>query len=107
MLGPCTPKASSISRRSASASFPSVVMPISQRRLSVAAPMPLIARTGRGARNDASVPGGTTVRPRGFWRSEAILATVLLVPRPIEQVIPSSETLLWMRLQISMGLSLE
>ena len=92
---------------SAAASAPSVVMPMPRSLRSVASPMPLMARTGSGARKDASVPGGTTVRPRGFWRSEPILATVLLTPSPMEQVMPSSDTRPWMRRQISMGLSLE
>ena len=66
-----------------------------------------MAPTGSGARNARSVPGGTTVRPRGFSRSEAILATVLLAPRPMEQVTPSSATLIWTRRQIATGLSRE
>ena len=43
-----------------------------------ARPTPGSLRTSNGARNDASVPGGTTVRPAGLRRSLAILATTLL-----------------------------
>ena len=80
---------------------------MASRRAWVAWPMPLMARTSSGARNARSQPGGTTVRPRGFSRSDAILATVLPVPRPMEHVIPSSRTRAWTRVQISTGLSRE
>ena len=82
-------------------------MPILASCASVAGPMPLMARTGRGARKLASLPGSTTVRPRGLSRSEATLATLLLTPRPIEQLTPSSLTRPWMRRQMSTGLSRE
>ena len=82
-------------------------MPIWRSRASVALPTPLMAETGSGARNAPSVPGSTTVMPRGFWRSDAIFATVLLVPRPMEQVTPSSATRPWTRRQMAMGLSRE
>ena len=62
---------------------------------------------GSGARKRPSVPGKTAVRPRGFSCSEAILAIVLFVPSPMEQVIPSAATFFCMRLQISKGFSLE
>ena len=84
---------------------PSVRMPRSLSIRSAAAPIPLIARTGRGLKNARSVPGMTIVRPWGLSRSLAILATVLLDPRPMEQVIPSLETRAEIRLQISTGFS--
>ena len=40
---------------------------------------------GNGARKEASRPGRTTVRPPGFRRSEATLATTFDVPTPKEQ----------------------
>ena len=67
--------------------------------------MPLMDPTGSGARNFASVPGKTQVRPRGFSRSDAIFAMVLFTPRPMEQVIPRAETRAWTRRQMSTGLS--
>ncbi|VWL94092.1 Uncharacterised protein [Collinsella intestinalis] len=84
----------------ASASCPSVRIPTRASALSAAAPMPLMARTGSGARNPCSVPGVTMVSPRGLSRSLAIFATVLLRPSPIEQVTPSSETRRLMRCAI-------
>ena len=82
-------------------------MPNRRSLASVAAPTPLMARTGKGARKLVSVPGITTVMPRGFSASEAIFATVLHTPRPIEQVMPSLATRPWTRRQMSMGLSRE
>ena len=63
--------------------------------------MPLRLRIGSGARKLCSEPGKTTVSPRGLSRSDAILAMLLEVPNPIEQVTPSSETRAWMRAQTS------
>ena len=107
ILGPMTPKTRERRSGSVRASSPRVRTPISCRRRSVAWPMPLIALTGSGARKAACVPGNTTVRPRGFSRSEAIFATVLLTPRPMEQVTPSSPTRAWTLRQMSTGLSRE
>ncbi len=52
--------------------------------------MPQMTRAGNGARKAASSPGGTTVKPRGLLKSEATLATSLLVARPTEQGSPVS-----------------
>ena len=60
-------------------------------------PTPDIVLMGRGDRKSDSLPGYTTVRPQGLSMSEAIFAMVLLVPNPIEHVIPSSETRCCMR----------
>ena len=43
-------------------------------------------RIGKGARKRASRPGGTTVIPPGFLRSEAILHTTFAVETPSEHV---------------------
>ena len=67
--------------------------------------MPLMARTGSGARKARSVPGSTAVSPRGFSRSLAILATVLLQPRPMEHVTPILETRRAIRCAMARGLS--
>jgi hypothetical protein len=67
---------------------PTVRNPAAISAFSDFGPMPQSARTGSGARNCASVPGGTTTRPSGFSLSEAILAMVLLVPTPIDTVRP-------------------
>ena len=63
-----------------------VWMPAFNNRSSMRGPMPHRRRTGSGARNAASVPGGTTTRPSGLRRSEAILATSLFAARPTEAV---------------------
>ena len=80
-------------------------MPLARSFSSAAAPMPLMVRTGKGARKSRSLPGNTTVSPRGLSMSEAILATVLDVPTPMEHVTPSSSTRLWMRRATSTGCS--
>ena len=49
-------------------------------------PTPHSRRTGSGARNAASVPGGTTTRPSGLRMSEATLATSFEVATPTEAV---------------------
>ena len=67
--------------------------------------MPLIVRTGKGPRKSRSPPGYTTVRPRGLSMSEAIFATVLDVPTPMEHVTPSSSMRRWMRRATSTGCS--
>ena len=51
-------------------------------------PTPQMARTGKGARKRASCPRGTNTSPSGFSMSDAIFATVLLVPAPIDTVSP-------------------
>ena len=106
MRGPATPNADAAAERSSLESCPRVRIPICPRRAWVALPTPLMAETGNGARNARSVPGRTAVRPRGFSRSDAIFATVLFTPMPIEQVMPSSATRAWTRRQMSTGLSL-
>ncbi len=67
-----------------------VRIPISASASSALGPTPHRERTGMGARNDASSPGATTTRPSGLPMSEAILATVLLVPTPMDTVSPVS-----------------
>ena len=47
-----------------------------------AGPTPGRRRTSNGARKAASFPGRTTVRPPGFRRSEATLATTFVVATP-------------------------
>ena len=54
--------------------------------------MPGIRRIGSGSRNAWTASGRTIVNPSGFWKSEAILATSLFGPMPIEQVRPSRST---------------
>ena len=56
-----------------------VILPTPQRR-----------ETGKGARNTASVPGPTTTRPSGFWRSEATLAMNLFEATPTDATSPTS-----------------
>src|SRR3989304_2529260 len=67
-----------------------VRMPVRTSAPSAFGPTPQRERTGSGARKAASPPAGTTPRPSGFPVSEAILATVLLVPTPIDMVSPVS-----------------
>ena len=61
-----------------------------QRRRRSARRRPTAAQIGSGARNAASSPGGTTTSPSGLRRSEAILATSLVVATPTEAVSPTS-----------------
>ena len=70
------------------ASCPSVEMPRPLSARSAAGPSPGSRRSGSGARNAASSPGSTTTNPRGFRRSDAILATVLHVATPKETCRP-------------------
>ena len=56
----------------------------------VFSPTPHSREIGSGARNAASSPGGTTTSPSGLRRSEAILATSLVVATPTEAVSPTS-----------------
>ena len=58
--------------------------PNSARIEAVLAPTPQSREMGRGARNPASVPGATTTSPSGFSRSDATLATSLVVATPTE-----------------------
>ena len=101
MASAFTPKIGSSAAIGASASCPSVAISILASARSAEDPMPDMAVTGKGSRNARSVPGKTTVRPRGLSRSLAILAIVLFDPSPMEQVIPSSDTRLEMRDAIS------
>ena len=105
MTRPFLPNTRSSMPSSASASCPSVRMPRECSFSSAAAPMPLIVRTGRGARKSRSPPGYTTVSPRGLSMSEAIFAMVFDVPTPMEHVTPSSSTRLWMRWATRTGCS--
>jgi len=100
-----TPKMGRRIEGAAEASWPSVWMPAFDSSCSARLPIPLIARTGRGDRNPCSVPGRTTVSPRGLSRSLAILATVLLQPKPIEHVTPKLDTRFDILRAMSIGLS--
>ena len=53
-------------------------------------PTPHSSEIASGARKARSSPGGTTVSPSGFSRSDAILAIDLVVPAPQEMVSPVS-----------------
>ena len=61
-----------------------VFTPAVARRSSARGPTPGSARTGKGARKAASLPGGTTVMPPGLRRSEATLQTTFDVETPSE-----------------------
>ena len=50
--------------------------------VSVAGPTPGSLRTGKGSRNDLDSLGGTTVKPSGLSKSEAILAIKLVGCHP-------------------------
>ena len=63
---------------------PTVFTPAAASRCSAFGPTPGSARTGNGARKRASLPGGTTVIPPGFRRSEATLQTTFEVETPSE-----------------------
>ena len=67
-----------------------VAMPIPVSVSASTFPTPHSRSTGSGARNPASVPGGTITRPSGFRRSEATLATNLFAASPAEAVRPVS-----------------
>jgi hypothetical protein len=56
---------------------------IDSRYSSVFFPMPVIADAGSGDRKSFRFSRLTTVRPSGFWNSEAILAEDLLGATPI------------------------
>ena len=86
---------------------PNVLMPSDSRCSALRGPIPGMARTGRGARNAASSPGQTTVRPSGLSWSLAILATDLLAESPAEHVMPSSATRARMRRATATGCSVE
>ena len=84
---------------------PKVRTPWERSVLSAAAPTPESVRTGSFSKKAASVPGKTTVSPRGLSRSEAIFATDLEVPTPMEQVTPRVATRSWMRWATRTGCS--
>ena len=64
--------------------------PYSASDAPVRSPTPHSREIGSGARKAASSPGGTTTSPSGLRRSEAILATSLVVATPTEAVSPTS-----------------
>ena len=84
---------------------PKVRTPWERSVLSAAAPTPESVRTGSFSRKAASVPGKTTVSPRGLSRSEAIFATDFEVPTPMEQVTPRAATRSWTRWATRTGCS--
>ena len=84
--GPSLPGSRPCSCSSTSAaSAPIVSTPPRPSRSSARGPTPGSLRTGNGARNDASLPAGTTVIPPGLRRSLAILETTLQLETPSEQ----------------------
>ena len=72
--------------RSIAARSPIVATPKSRSAAAVCGPTPHRREIGSGARKAASSPGGTTTRPSGFRRSEAILATSLVAATPTDAV---------------------
>ena len=70
---------------------PIVRSPSCDRRSSSFAPTIGSSRTGRGARNAASSPAGTTQTPSGLAASLATFAMSLFVATPTDAVIPTSE----------------
>ena len=78
-------------RRRAPARSPMVRTPYSARATPrCCSPTPHSREIGSGARKAASSPAGTTTSPSGLRRSEAILATSLVVATPTEAVSPTS-----------------
>ena len=65
-----------------------VCTPARRSRSAVAGPTPGITLTLIGRSRSRSVPGGTTTRPSGLSRSEAILAMNFEEPRPTDAVSP-------------------
>ena len=64
--------------------------PYSRSASAVFSPTPHSREIGSGARNVASWPGGTTTRPSGLRRSDAILATSFVVATPTDAVSSTS-----------------
>ena len=87
---PCWPRRRVRAARSMAARSPMVRTPKSARALAVWGPTPHSLDMASGARNAASSPGGTTTRPSGFRRSEAILATSFVRATPTDAVSRSS-----------------
>ena len=73
------------SSSSSAARSPIVSMPARASRSSARGPTPGRSRIGNGARNAASRPGRTAVRPPGLRRSDATFATTFEVATPSEQ----------------------
>ena len=96
-IGPTDPGSSAFKSGSDNAaSSPIVPTPARRSRCSARGPTPGSSRTASGARKRASVPGGTTVTPPGFRRSEAILQTTFDVPTPSEHVrLVFARTAVW------------
>jgi hypothetical protein len=65
---------------------PIVRIPAERSLASAFGPIPHSDRIGNGAKNCASVPGGTTTNPSGFSMSDATLATLLLLATPADSV---------------------
>ena len=87
-----TPKVRTNQSMGCSANWPMVSTPPALSLCAVLGPMPHSLPTASGAKNRASSPGGTTTRPSGLSRSEAILATDLLVATPTDTARPVSST---------------
>ncbi len=65
-----------------------VPMPTRRSASSVTRPTPHSRETGRGARNAATPPGGTSTRPSGLPRSVAIFAASFTSAIPAETASP-------------------
>ncbi len=78
-VAPWAPRRRTRTSTGSTARSPIVRTPCSARTTRVCSPTPHRRRIGSGARKAASSPGRTTTRPSGFRRSEAILATSLVV----------------------------
>ena len=83
---PCLPRRRTRRPGSSAARSPIVATPYSARTARVWAPTPHRRQIGRGARNASSPPAGTTTRPSGLRRSDAILATSLVEATPTDAV---------------------
>ena len=83
---PCLPKRRTRRSSGRAARSPIVLTPYSRSTAADFSPTPHSRRISSGARNAASSPGSTTTRPSGLRRSDAILATSLVVATPTEIV---------------------
>ena len=87
----CAPPATPSSRRKVAcgtcAISPTVRRPSRPRTSSARSPTPHSALTGSGCRKSSSPSAGTTSRPSGLQRADAILATNLTGATPTEQVM--------------------
>ena len=87
---PCLPKRRMRRSGGSAARSPIVFTRYSARATAVFSPTPHSRPIGSGARNASSSPGGTTTRPSGLRRSDAILATSFVRATPTDAVRPTS-----------------